>query len=150
MSRCITVYRLSCIGMNRGYTGTVRMGLKDSNFHSKYMYRQCTTVGSRRLVGRKSNQLSSFLTDRPKCQPLKCPVLPQWPCIHTTKVVSLCLWKVNIIIWKGRYNVNVNYVTKSGRNTVAVTITLDIPFILFAEPCDQPSKECFRIYIQLG
>ena len=29
MSRCITVYRLSCIGMNRGYTGTVRMGLKE-------------------------------------------------------------------------------------------------------------------------
>ena len=27
MSRCITVYRLFCIGMNRGYTGTVRMGL---------------------------------------------------------------------------------------------------------------------------
>ena len=31
MSRCITVYRLSCIGMNRGYTGTVRMGLKDKS-----------------------------------------------------------------------------------------------------------------------
>ena len=33
MSRCITVYRLSCIGMNRGYIGTVRMGLKIEKYH---------------------------------------------------------------------------------------------------------------------
>ena len=36
--RCITVYRLSCIGMNRGYIGTVRTGLKYRSLAARQAY----------------------------------------------------------------------------------------------------------------